>query len=155
MRRHNYCNEDIYVCFVRGKEPPRSILEGSGKTFEPNRRTSKRSRKTTSGNSITLNVSGSTSLYQLKMMIWESFGVCHYLMVISSGIYLLILFMLLLFSHAFLIANAFWYHLQCHRLFIRYLNLNVLYFLHVARYSFAHMDARKKGRKFSGGGVGT
>ncbi|KAI8561630.1 hypothetical protein RHMOL_Rhmol04G0355400 [Rhododendron molle] len=85
MRRHNYCNEDIYVCFVRGKEPPRSILEGSGKTFEPNRRTSKRSRKTTSGNSITLNVSGSTSLYQLKMMIWESFGVVKENQILHKG----------------------------------------------------------------------
>ncbi|KAH7859363.1 hypothetical protein Vadar_000087 [Vaccinium darrowii] len=85
MRRHNYCNEDICVCFVRGKEPPRSILEGSGKTFEPNRRTSKRSRKSTSGNSITLNVSGSTSLYQLKMMIWESFGVVKENQILHKG----------------------------------------------------------------------
>ncbi|KAL6953118.1 Ubiquitin carboxyl-terminal hydrolase 26, partial [Sarracenia purpurea var. burkii] len=77
MRKLNYCNEDICVCFVRGKEPPRSILEASGNIFEPDRRTSKRSKKTTFGNSINLNVSGSTSIYQLKMMIWESFGVFY------------------------------------------------------------------------------
>lgn len=147
MRRHNYCNEDICVCFVRGKEPPRSILEGSGKTFEPNRRTSKRSRKSTSGNSITLNVSGSTSLYQLKMMIWESFGVCHYLMANSSRKYLLILFMLFLFSYAIFIASV-----RFHKVF----KSEFAYFRHVAKYSLTHilLDARKKGKsKCSGGGV--
>lgn len=76
MQKLNYCNEDIYVYFVRGKEAPKSFLEASETTFDPDRRVSKRSRKTNSGNQISLNVSGSTSLYQLKMMIWESFGVC-------------------------------------------------------------------------------
>lgn len=75
MRKLNYCNEDICVCFVRGKDqPPKSVLEAAN-VLEPDRRTSKRSRKTAFGNSINLNVSGSTSIYQLKMMIWESFGV--------------------------------------------------------------------------------
>lgn len=76
MRKLNYTNEDIWVRFVRGKEPPKSILEASRHAVEPSRRTSKRSRKTASGNSVKLNVSASTSIYQLKMMIWESFGVC-------------------------------------------------------------------------------
>jgi len=43
--------------------------------FEPDRRISKRSRKTKDGSSSSLQVSASTTLYQLKMMIWESFGV--------------------------------------------------------------------------------
>lgn len=75
VRKLNYYNEDICVCLVRGKEPPKSILVASGNSVEPNRRTSKRSRKTTFGNSTNFKVSGSTSIYQLKMMIWESFGV--------------------------------------------------------------------------------
>ncbi|KAA8528196.1 hypothetical protein F0562_035553 [Nyssa sinensis] len=75
MRKLNYNNEYICVCFVRGKEPPKSILEASGNIAELDRRTSKRSRKTTFGNSVNLNVSGSMLIYQLKMMIWESFGV--------------------------------------------------------------------------------
>lgn len=85
MRKLNYCNEDICVCFVRGTEPPRSILEASGNIFEQDRRTSKRSRKTTFGNSINLNVSGSTSIYQLKMMIWESFGVVKENQILHKG----------------------------------------------------------------------
>ncbi|GMQ02510.1 hypothetical protein CsSME_00048701 [Camellia sinensis var. sinensis] len=85
MRKLNYCNEDICVCFVRGTEPPRSILEASGNSFEQDRRTSKRSRKTTFGNSINLNVSGSTSIYQLKMMIWESFGVVKENQILHKG----------------------------------------------------------------------
>ncbi|KAG8383772.1 hypothetical protein BUALT_Bualt04G0048500 [Buddleja alternifolia] len=75
VRKLNYANEDICVCLIRGKQPPKSILEASGSISDPSRRTSKRSRKATYGNSVNLNVSGSTSIYQLKMMIWESFGV--------------------------------------------------------------------------------
>lgn len=74
MHKLNYCNEDIFIVLVRGKEVPRSILEAS-KVVETDRRVSKRSRKTKSGSSISLKVSASTSIYQLKMMIWESFGV--------------------------------------------------------------------------------
>ncbi|XP_057511125.1 ubiquitin carboxyl-terminal hydrolase 26-like [Actinidia eriantha] len=85
MTKLNYCNEDICVCFVRGKEPPRSILEASGNILEPDRRTSKRSRKTSFGNSINLKVSGSTSIYQLKMMIWESFGVVKENQILHKG----------------------------------------------------------------------
>ncbi|CAO2817970.1 unnamed protein product [Amaranthus hypochondriacus] len=85
MRRLTYSNEDICVCFVRGKEPPKSILEASGNNFEADRRTSKRSKKTSFGNSKNLKVSGSTTLYQLKMMIWESFGVVKENQILHKG----------------------------------------------------------------------
>jgi ubiquitin carboxyl-terminal hydrolase 48 len=75
MHKLNYCNEDISVILVRGKEVPKSILEASKGLIETDRRVSKRSRKTKNGSSVSLKVSASTSLYQLKMMIWESFGV--------------------------------------------------------------------------------
>ncbi|XP_026661046.1 ubiquitin carboxyl-terminal hydrolase 26 isoform X2 [Phoenix dactylifera] len=77
IRKLNYCDENICVYLVRGKDAPRSIKEASLNIFEPDRRTSKRSRKTSFGNSINLRVSGTTSIYQLKMMIWEAFGVCY------------------------------------------------------------------------------
>lgn len=77
MQKLNYCNEDIHVFFARDKEAPKSFLEASDTSFEPDRRVSKRSRKTNNGDLINLKVSGSTSIYQLKMMIWESFGVCY------------------------------------------------------------------------------
>jgi len=51
------------------------MLEASKGSVETDRRVSKRSRKTKNGSSISLKVSASTTLYQLKMMIWESFGV--------------------------------------------------------------------------------
>lgn len=85
MQKLSYCNEDICVCFVRGKEPPKSILEASGNNAESDRRTSKRSRKTSFGNSKNLTVSGSTTLYQLKMMIWESFGVVKENQILHKG----------------------------------------------------------------------
>lgn len=85
LRKLNYANEDISVCFVSGKEPPKSILEASGKPLETNRRTSKRSRKTTYGNSVNLKVSCSTTIYQLKMMIWESFGIVKENQVLHKG----------------------------------------------------------------------
>lgn len=75
MQRLNYSNEDISVILVRGKEVPKSIIEASKGSVETDRRVSKRSRKSKNGTSITLKVSASTSLYQLKMMIWEAFGV--------------------------------------------------------------------------------
>jgi ubiquitin carboxyl-terminal hydrolase 48 len=62
---------------VRGKEAPKSIREASLAVPVTDRRTSKRSRRTTTGNLISLKVSGSTTVYQLKLMIWESLGVCH------------------------------------------------------------------------------
>ncbi|PKA51623.1 Ubiquitin carboxyl-terminal hydrolase 26 [Apostasia shenzhenica] len=72
LRKLNYCNEDICVHLVRGKEAPRSVIEAS--TAAPGR-SSKRSKKTSYGNSVNFKVSGTTSIYQLKMMIWEAFGV--------------------------------------------------------------------------------
>ncbi|PIA50461.1 hypothetical protein AQUCO_01300891v1 [Aquilegia coerulea] len=85
VQRLQYCNEDISVYFVRGKEVPKSILEASQAISEPDRRISKRSRKTSCGNSINLTVSGSTSIYQLKMMIWESFGVVKENQILHKG----------------------------------------------------------------------
>ncbi|KAL6645465.1 hypothetical protein ACP70R_017073 [Stipagrostis hirtigluma subsp. patula] len=75
VEKLNYQNEDIHVYLVRGKEAPKSIREASTTVPVSDRRTSKRSRRTTSGNSISLKVSGSTSVYQLKLMIWESLGI--------------------------------------------------------------------------------
>ncbi|EXB60443.1 Ubiquitin carboxyl-terminal hydrolase 26 [Morus notabilis] len=85
MQKLNYCNEDVYVHFIRGKEAPKSILQASETNFDPDRRVSKRSRKTSSGNQISLKVSGSTSVYQLKMMIWESFGVVKENQILHKG----------------------------------------------------------------------
>ncbi|TVU48110.1 hypothetical protein EJB05_07733 [Eragrostis curvula] len=75
LEKLNYQNEDIHVYFVRGKEAPKSLLEASKAVSVLDRRTSKRSRRTSSGNSISLKVSGSTTVYQLKLMIWESLGI--------------------------------------------------------------------------------
>ncbi|CAA6664566.1 unnamed protein product [Spirodela intermedia] len=75
MRKLNYSDEEISVHLIRGKEVPRSLLEASTNISEPDRRTSKRSRRTSSGKICNLRVSGTTSVYQLKMMIWEYFGV--------------------------------------------------------------------------------
>lgn len=75
VEKLNYQNEDIHVYLVRGKEAPKSIREASAALPVPDRRTSKRSRRTTTGNSISLKVSGSTTVYQLKLMIWESLGI--------------------------------------------------------------------------------
>ncbi|KAJ0100234.1 hypothetical protein Patl1_19749 [Pistacia atlantica] len=85
MQKLNYCDEDIYVCLVRGKEAPRSILEASESISEPDRRTSKRSRKTNYGSLINLKVSASTSIYQLKMMIWESLGIVKENQILHKG----------------------------------------------------------------------
>ncbi|CAA6658193.1 unnamed protein product [Spirodela intermedia] len=75
MRKLNYSNEEISVHLIRGREVPVSLLEASVNISEPDRRTSKRSRRTSSGKICNFRVSGSTSVYQLKMMIWECFGV--------------------------------------------------------------------------------
>ncbi|KAI3852486.1 hypothetical protein MKW98_009187 [Papaver atlanticum] len=71
----SYFDKEISVVLVRGKEAPRSVLDASCAVSDPDRRVSKRSRKTSDGNTVNLKVSGSMSIYQLKMMIWESFGV--------------------------------------------------------------------------------
>ncbi|KAJ9146282.1 hypothetical protein P3X46_028567 [Hevea brasiliensis] len=52
MQKLNYFNEDIYVCLIHGKEAPKSILEASETASGPDRRASKRSRKTGYGNSV-------------------------------------------------------------------------------------------------------
>ncbi|WJX67619.1 Ubiquitin carboxyl-terminal hydrolase 26, variant 2 [Trifolium repens] len=57
--KFHYCNEDICVIFVRGK----------------GRR--KRSRKAEFNSSTNLEVSASTSLYTLKMLIWDYFGLVN------------------------------------------------------------------------------
>lgn len=75
MRKLNYSDAEISVHLIRGKEVPRSLLEASTNVSEPDRRTSKRSRRTSSGKICNLRVSGTTSVHQLKMMIWEYFGV--------------------------------------------------------------------------------
>ncbi|XP_050366869.1 ubiquitin carboxyl-terminal hydrolase 26 [Argentina anserina] len=85
MRKLEYCNEDIYVYLVHGKEAPKYILQASETSFDPDRRVSKRSRKTNTGDQISLKVSGSTSIYQLKMMIWESFGVVKENQILHKG----------------------------------------------------------------------
>lgn len=72
VRKLNYSDEDVCVYLVRGKEAPRSIIEAS---TAASIRTSKRSKKTSYGKSINFKVSSTTSIYQLKMMIWEAFGV--------------------------------------------------------------------------------
>jgi ubiquitin carboxyl-terminal hydrolase 48 len=77
VEKLNYQNEDIHVYFVRGKEAPQSIKEATKDFPVPDRQTSKRSRRTSSGNSARLKVSGSTTVYQLKLRIWESLGVCY------------------------------------------------------------------------------
>ncbi|KAL2336663.1 hypothetical protein Fmac_011109 [Flemingia macrophylla] len=85
MQKLNYCNKDISVILVSGKEVPRSILNASRGFVETDRRVSKRSRKTKSSSSISLKVSASTSIYQLKMMIWESFGVVKENQILQKG----------------------------------------------------------------------
>ncbi|KAK7384819.1 hypothetical protein VNO78_30522 [Psophocarpus tetragonolobus] len=85
MQKLNYSNENISVIFIRGKEVPKSILEASKGFVETDRRVSKRSRKTKNGSSISLKVSASTSIYQLKMMIWESFGVVKENQILQKG----------------------------------------------------------------------
>ncbi|KAJ6735835.1 UBIQUITIN CARBOXYL-TERMINAL HYDROLASE [Salix viminalis] len=68
-----------------GEMKKSSILEASSATPETDRRASKRSRKTSYGTSVNLKVSGSTSLYQLKMMIWESLGVVKENQILHKG----------------------------------------------------------------------
>ncbi|XP_078444743.1 ubiquitin-specific protease 26 [Wolffia australiana] len=76
MRKLNYSDAEITVHLVRAKEVPKSLLEAPTKVFDPDRRTSKRSRRaSSSGKQCNLRVSATTSVYQLKLMIWEYFGV--------------------------------------------------------------------------------
>jgi ubiquitin carboxyl-terminal hydrolase 48 len=77
VEKLNYQNEDIHVYFVLGKEAPKSIKEASKAVPVSDRRTSKHSKITSSENSVSLKVSSFTSVYQLKLMIWESLEVCY------------------------------------------------------------------------------
>eukprot|EP00246_Nothoceros_aenigmaticus_P001198 TRINITY_DN1161_c0_g1_i1.p1 TRINITY_DN1161_c0_g1~~TRINITY_DN1161_c0_g1_i1.p1 ORF type:complete len:215 (+),score=44.40 TRINITY_DN1161_c0_g1_i1:342-986(+) len=74
MNKLNYANGQITVDLVRGKEPPPSVLAASGAGPETERRTSKRARRGTANTSgrATLTVSSETSIYQLKLQIWEA-----------------------------------------------------------------------------------
>ncbi|CAN1240480.1 Ubiquitin carboxyl-terminal hydrolase 26 [Linum grandiflorum] len=85
MEKLNYSNGEIYVSLVRGKEAPKSIMESSDAPFEPDRRASKRTRKGSNGNTVNFKVSGSMSVYQLKMMIWESLGVVKENQILHKG----------------------------------------------------------------------
>ena len=75
IRKLQYVDEEIYVDLVEGKEPPKSLLE----PLRGDRRVSKRARKgpAASNKRIVLKVSGDTTIYQLKLMIWESFSVSY------------------------------------------------------------------------------
>ncbi|KAE8678665.1 Ubiquitin carboxyl-terminal hydrolase 26 [Hibiscus syriacus] len=84
MEKLHYADEEIYVYLVRGKEAPKSILQAS-QSSEPDRRASKRSRRKNSENLVNLKVSATTSLYQLKMMIWESLGVVKENQILHKG----------------------------------------------------------------------
>jgi len=96
LQKLNYCDKDISVIFVHGKEVPKSVLDAAKGFVETDRRVSKRSRKTKNGSSISLKVSASTSIYQLKMMIWESFGasqICYmFIITLKHPSYLLCFF---------------------------------------------------------------
>ncbi|KAH9545308.1 hypothetical protein CY35_12G041600 [Sphagnum magellanicum] len=76
LSRLNYTNMDITVDLVRGKNPPPSLLVPTS-GIEAERRTSKRARRAsaTSGARISLNVSGDTTVFQLKLQIWEALAV--------------------------------------------------------------------------------
>lgn len=73
IKKLQYVDEEIYVDMVDGKEPPKSLLEPS----KGERRASKRARRSpaSSNKRVVLKVSGDTTVYQLKLLIWESFSV--------------------------------------------------------------------------------
>ncbi|KAH7422547.1 hypothetical protein KP509_12G013700 [Ceratopteris richardii] len=69
IRRLQYVDEEIFVDVVEGNEPPKALLE----PIESQRRVSKRARRgPTSNKRISLKVSGTTTVYQLKLLIWEA-----------------------------------------------------------------------------------
>ncbi|KAG2554117.1 hypothetical protein PVAP13_9KG642700 [Panicum virgatum] len=72
VEKVNYRNEDTHIYFIRGKEAPKCIKEASKAVPVSDRRTSKRSRRTSSENLVSLKVSSSTSVYQLNLL-----GVCY------------------------------------------------------------------------------
>lgn len=76
LTKLNYTNREISVDLVRGKEPPPSLLVASS-GYEAERRTSKRARRASasSGGRILLKVSGDTTVFQLKLQVWEALAV--------------------------------------------------------------------------------
>ncbi|KAL2643343.1 hypothetical protein R1flu_010930 [Riccia fluitans] len=76
LNKLHYTNGEISVDLVRGKGPPPSLLAASG-VVESERRTSKRARRAsaTSGGRVLLKVSGDTTVFQLKLQIWESMAI--------------------------------------------------------------------------------
>lgn len=74
MNKLTYRDGMITVDLVRGKEPPPSVLAASGTGPETERRTSKRPRRGTASTSgrVSLCVSSETTIYQLKLQIWEA-----------------------------------------------------------------------------------
>ncbi|KAI5076548.1 hypothetical protein GOP47_0008613 [Adiantum capillus-veneris] len=69
IQKLQYVDEEIYVDIVEGNEPPKALLE----PVKGERRVSKRARRgPTSNKRIALKVSGVTTVYQLKLMIWEA-----------------------------------------------------------------------------------
>ncbi|XP_047161205.1 ubiquitin carboxyl-terminal hydrolase 26-like isoform X2 [Vigna umbellata] len=85
LQKLNYCDKDISVILVQGKEVPKSVLDSAKRFVETERKVSKRSRNMKKESSINLKVSASTSIYQLKMMIWESFGVVKENQILQKG----------------------------------------------------------------------
>ncbi|WZZ00357.1 hypothetical protein YC2023_072685 [Brassica napus] len=75
MQKLSYSEGEVSVSLVRGKEAPKSMLEASDSGLEVDRRTSKRSRRTNYGKQTSLKVSATTTVYNLKMMIWQLLGV--------------------------------------------------------------------------------
>ncbi|XP_024527691.1 ubiquitin carboxyl-terminal hydrolase 26 [Selaginella moellendorffii] len=76
VHKLNYTNATITVDLVQGKEPPPSLVFAAANQ-DAERRTSKRARRTvaTGNKQVKLTVSGTTTVYQLKMLIWEWLGV--------------------------------------------------------------------------------
>ncbi|CAM6105180.1 unnamed protein product [Calypogeia fissa] len=73
LSKLHYTSGEISVDLVVGKGPPPSLLAAS-RVLESDRRTSKRARRAsaTSGGRVLLKVSGETTVFQLKLQIWES-----------------------------------------------------------------------------------
>ncbi|MCO5561639.1 hypothetical protein L7F22_015260 [Adiantum nelumboides] len=69
LQKLQYVDEEIYVDIVEGNEPPKALLE----PVKCERRLSRRVHRCPMSNKrLTLKVSGVTTVYQLKLMIWEA-----------------------------------------------------------------------------------
>ncbi|MCO5549423.1 hypothetical protein L7F22_002894 [Adiantum nelumboides] len=72
IQKLQYVDEEVYVDIVEGDEPPKALLE----PVKGERRVSKRARRGPMCNKrVGLKVSGVTTVYQLKLMIWEASSV--------------------------------------------------------------------------------